>query len=399
MLKRILTLSLLSTAVALAACAPFKATGEYSDVRGKVSSLYFNGPLANASVSIPQYSINVKTDENGYFEIRGLPTKWLELEITHPSHQALKRAVHIEPYGSKYIEVYTDKTNQPDSHKVVFERNYDIWTSDIYGQNQTSLTGKQDRKLYRSFPVWSKDKSQISFIGTEVSQEVTLDDDGVWMMRSDGAMPRRITTLKDSGTMHHLDWSADGNQFLFMFQDRIFVYNYRLGTMINLGTNLTRPGALQTFDAGPVWTQDGTRVVSSAMAMDLSRRMRFDPNPRQIFIGGQLGGTKTQLTSTGDNYGPAVSHDDRKIAYVSTVSGSPELWKMDMDGSNPQQLSYMQSATQVGQPRWSSDDRYILFTTDYQQRYKSNRPKELWAYDTSTGKIHMVTNDAERADG
>lgn len=388
----------LAAVMLLSGFTPIKQTGDYSDVRGHVKSLYYNGPLANATVSIPEYSTNVKTDANGYFEIRGLPTKWLKLEVSHPTHQPIKRPIHIEPFGTKYVELYTDNVNSTSHPKVVFERNYDVWTSDLYGQNQTSLTEKQSRNIYRTYPVWSKDKSQIGYIAFESSSKVSLNDDGVWVMRADGTMPRKMTTVLDVGRIYHLDWSNDGNQFLFMLQDRMFVYNQRYGTQKSLSGVLTRASAFQHFDAGPVWAANGERIVTTSFVVDFNSSFRFTPNQRQIYILDQQGGTRQQLTREGDNYGPAVSHSGRRIAYVSSVSGQPELWTMDIDGSNPQQLTRLK-AGRMGQPRWSADDRYLLFTSDYMQQYKATEPKELWAVNVDTFKVHMVSNDAIHADG
>lgn len=396
MFKRLFAVAAVSL---LAACTPFKETGDYSDLRGRVFSLYYNGPLANATVSIPQYSSNVTTDANGYFEIRGLPTKGaLNLKLTHATHNSLERPVYIAPYGAKYIELYTDQAAAPARPQVVFERKSDIWTTDLYGQKQTPLTLNQPRSLYRTYPVWSRDKSQIGYIAAAPSSQNPLNGDGVWIMRADGTMPRKMTSVNDIGKLYHLDWSADGSQFLFMLQDKMFVYNQRFGTQKSLSGALTRASAFENFDAGPVWTPDGARIVTTAYSADFNTNIRFQPNQRQIYILDQQGGARQQLTRDGDNYSPAVSHDGRHIAYVSTVSGNPEIWVMDINGSNPQQLTYLKSS-RIGQPRWTSDNQTLLFASDYMQQYRSLQPQELWAVDLSSRQSHMVTNDAVHADG
>lgn len=395
MLKRLFAVT--SLLLLMTACTPFKPSGDFSDVRGRVFSRYFNGPLANASVSIPNYSMNVMTDADGYFEIRGLPTKWLEIDVQHPSHQEAKRPVEIQPFGSKYVEIYLDKDQTVEKPLIVFERNFDIWTTDIYGQQQKNLTINQPRTLYRSYPVWSQDKDKIGYIAYEPSSRTALNDNGVWTMRKDGAMPRKLTYVQDTGRIHHLDWAGD--RFLFMLQDRIFVYDQRLGTQYSLSGNLiTRGGAFDNYNAGPVFAADGTRVVTSAYAADFSTNVSSSSRSRQIYSLDEQGGTRRQLTTDGDNYAPAVSHDGSKIAYLSTVSGQPELWTMNINGSDPQQLTFMK-AEQVGQPRWTSDDQYLLFTSSYMQTYRSKIPRELWAVDLISRKSHMVTNDALHADG
>lgn len=397
MLKRLLAAAALLGMIT--ACSPFNPSGEVSDVRGRVFSQYFNAPLENAIVSIPNFSKNVRTDANGYFELRGIPTKWTEIEISHPNHQHLSRELHIEPFGAKYIEFRMNKeAPTANSPKIVFERNYDIWTSDIYGNAQKNLTGKQPRNIYRTYPVWSAKKDNIGYIAYEASQRVTLDDDGVWVMRADGTMPRKMTSVIDVGRIYHLDWSQDDNKFMFMLQDKIFVYNHRYGTQKSLSSALTRPSSFDNYNAGPVWTADGNKIVTTAYNVDFGINYRYTPNLHQIYIMDQQGGTRKQLTFEGDNFAPAVSHDGQKIAYISTMGGSAELWMMNIDGSSPEQITFMK-ANKIGQPRWDSHDQYVLFTSDYMQRYKSLYPKELWAVDTLTRDVHMVSNDAIHADG
>jgi len=382
----------------LAACTPFKPTGEFSDIRGQVFSTYYNGPLQNALVSAPKYTKTVRTDADGYFEIRGIPTQWTELEITHPTHQGLQREVMIEPYGTKYVELRLSNTQANTQQEIVFERNFDIWTTDVYGQEQHNLTGKQTRKIYRTYPVWSHDKTQIGYIAYQGSQRLPMGDDGVWLMRADGSMPRKLTTVMDVGRLYHLDWLPGSNRFLFMLQDRTYSYDNDLGVLKALSGNLNRPSALEKYDVGPVWTPDGKQIVTSAYNVDFDTNFRFSPNLRHIYLMTEQGSSRRQLTKEGDNYAPGVSHNGKKIAYISTLSGQPEIWTMDIDGRNPQQVTYMK-ASKVGQPRWSADDQHILFTSDHMQTYKSLQPKELWRVNVVSGKFHMITSDALRGDG
>ncbi len=391
------SLALFFGLLTLVACSGIKPSGDYSDLRGRVFSLYFNSPLENATVSIPGYGKQVTTDSEGYFELRGLPTKWMQVEINHRSHQELQRQVHVEPFGAKYVEFYVDNSIREREPRVVFERNFDLWTTGLYGQKQQGLTLNQSRNVYRTYPVWAKNKRQIGYIAYENSRSVTLEDDGVWIMNQDGTMPRKLTGVRDVGRLYHLDWVSDTGKFAFMLQDRIFTYNANTGAQQSISGTLTNAGTLDNFDVGPVWIPGTDKMLSTAYSIDLGTNYQFDPNLRQIYVLNQKGGERAQLTREGDNYGPAVSHTGEKVAYISTASGDPEIWVMDIDGTNAQQVTFMK-AGKVGQPRWSEDDNYILFTSDYMQQYRSRYPRELWALDLLTGKTHMVTNDAVRAD-
>lgn len=395
MLKALLSLSCILT---LTACSGFKPSGDYSDLRGRVFSLYFNGPLENATVSIPAYGKQVVTDSDGYFELRGIPTEWVDVTISHTSHSDITRPVHIEPMGAKYVEFYSDKNVRLRKPEIVLERNFDIWTTDIYGQNQKGITLNQARNMYRTYPVWNSNKTKVAYIGYMNSSQTTLDADGVWMMNANGTMPRRITGVRDIGRLYHLDWNADDRNFVFMLQDRIFLYDLEKGDQMSVSGNLTQSGILDTYDVGPVWVPNTNSLLTTAYNINLQTNYSFEPNFRQIYTLDKRGGKRTQLTTEGDNYAPAISHSGDRVAYISTASGDPELWSMSLNGTNRKQLTFMK-ATKIGQPRWSADDNYILFTSNYMQQYQSRVPKELWALDLLTGKVHMVSNDALHADG
>lgn len=392
-IKSIATLALSLLAVA---CTPFKPSGEFSDIRGRVVSLHYNAPLANATITIPSLSTSVKTNEKGEFYLNGLPTDWVDADITHQTHQSLKRQIKVEPYGTKYLEIWMD-TTAPTKTDILFEREYDIWKSDKYGMKQVNLTGSQTRRLYRTYPVWTPKKDKIGYIAYDSSTKLTVQD-GVWTMSADGTMPRQITSVNESGRLYYLDWSADGNQFAFMLQDRIFVYNQQLGTLKGLNNLMARAATLGTFNMNPSWTPDGRQLVFTNHTSSISANFRADPNQRQVFIMDREGGDHRVLTREGDNYGAIVSHNGKKIAYISTITGQPEIYIMDINGTNPRQVSYLRSQ-RLENLRWTQDDQTLLFNSDYMQKYKSFLPKETWMIDQDGRNLHMITNDAVHPDG
>lgn len=380
----------------LISCRGFNPTGDYSDLRGRVMSLYFQSPLSQATVSIPGQNISVKTDEQGYFSIPNLPTKRLELEVESPNHLALKRAIRIEPYGAKYVELWQDQ-KPAGPQEVVFERDYDLWSTDVYGLKQINLTGGQDRRLYRTYPSWSSDKKQVAFIGFDASRQM-LTDDGIWVMRADGTMPQRLVTINESGRFYHLDWALEGNQFVFMLQNRMFVYNRASGSTRGVSSLLARSGSFETYDIAPSWTPDGRQIVFTAHHFDLSINTRTDPNTRQVFILDYISGQTKPLTFHSENYSPAVSHDGKRVAYVSLSSGYPELWVMNLDGSNPKQLTFFKSK-RMAYVSWMPDNQHILFNSDYMQHYRTEVPKETWIIDRDGNNARMVSNDSLHPDG
>lgn len=87
--------------------------------------------------------------------------------------------------------------------------------------------------------------------------------------------------------------------------------------------------------------------------------------------------------STFDEFGPAYSPDGTKLMFVSTRSGTEELWIADADGGNVRQMTSLRWC--VGQPRWSPDGTRVAFTVDH-----GGRP-DLYLLDVRTGEVTPLT--------
>ena len=78
-------------------------------------------------------------------------------------------------------------------------------------------------------------------------------------------------------------------------------------------------------------------------------------------IGGPNPGEGQNLITSSHAQGsPQYSADGAKVAFVSTRSGSAEIWVSAADGSNPVRLTSV-GGYRVGTPRWSPDGRFLAF--------------------------------------
>ena len=115
-----------------------------------------------------------------------------------------------------------------------------------------------------------------------------------------------------------------------------------------------------------------------------------------IWIADPDGGNRKQLTANGAmNFAPAVSTDDRYIAFVSWREGKKQVWRMNLDGSN---LIRLTSGLSDGVPSFTPDGRWVVYTA-----YDGVKP-ELWKVSSDGGvpeKIsdHVTTVAAVSPDG
>lgn len=101
------------------------------------------------------------------------------------------------------------------------------------------------------------------------------------------------------------------------------------------------------YDAWPSWTPDGKLVYTTWSGGN------FDLNLIDL-----RGGESRQLTAnSGSNRISSVSPDGRYIVFISDRAGSPNVWRMDMDGGNAKRLTDKNDAS----PTLSPDGQWIAY--------------------------------------
>jgi Tol biopolymer transport system component len=99
----------------------------------------------------------------------------------------------------------------------------------------------------------------------------------------------------------------------------------------------------------PTWTTDG-KIIYPYKTVGGGDLYLIDPAT----------GDRKQLTAdTRSNLDPMVTPDGRYIVFVSDRSGSPRIWRMNVDGSDPRELTHEQEAQDV---TVSPDSQWIAFT-------------------------------------
>ena len=113
----------------------------------------------------------------------------------------------------------------------------------------------------------------------------------------------------------------------------------------------------------PIWSPKGDNIAYLSFGEDRSN---------QIFVANADGSGQKQLTSTispqiwpgwppDGNASPKWTPDGKKIVYVSHENGKPEIFIMNVDGSNKTRLS--EAEFRGENPEVTPDGKYILFTS------------------------------------
>jgi Tol biopolymer transport system component len=91
------------------------------------------------------------------------------------------------------------------------------------------------------------------------------------------------------------------------------------------------------------------------------------------------------IASTRADYNAQYSTDGSRVAFSSDRSGNSEIWVCNGDGSNPVQLTSLESHS--GTPRWFPDGRRIVFDSQKDGQF------EIYVIDTDTRVPRRLTSD------
>ena len=181
----------------------------------------------------------------------------------------------------------------------------------------------------------------------------------VYGMNVDGSNPTPIGDASLGGFTAR--YSPDGQKIVFVvsvldptspvgYRYQLFVMNADGTNPINISNNLLR------HHYTPAWSRDGSKIAFVSSVLDFSVGaelwlMDADGSNQHLVYGNP---------GVAGAYVPTFSPDSSKIAFSNDVDGDDEIYVINVDGTNLQQLTH-NTASDYG-PDWSPDGTKIAFT-------------------------------------
>lgn len=196
---------------------------------------------------------------------------------------------------------------------------------------------------------FSPDGKQIAFF-----RNFSRSARDVFTIPVGGGSPRQLTF--DKRPLYGLTWTSDSREI---------IYSANLGGGPNLWRISAKGGAPERLNFGvspsnPVISRRGDKLAWTENYIDTNiyryEGAGFGDSGAPL----KLAAPQRLIFSSREDHSPQISPDGARIVFVSTRTGSDEIWAGDRNGGNLRQLTSFDGSP-TGTPRWSPDGRWIVF--------------------------------------
>ncbi|HEY2676517.1 MAG TPA: S41 family peptidase [Steroidobacteraceae bacterium] len=185
---------------------------------------------------------------------------------------------------------------------------------------------------------------------------------------------------------HYQDWdvrwpSADGlGQIIYELDGELHVYETRGGQ--DRALSILVPADITTRRPQQVNAADN--IESTAISPG-GERVAVVARGDVFSVPVEFGATRNLTHSSNAHEREAAwSHDGKRLAYVSDISGEEEIYVQSQDGNSPAVAVTQNSSTRYLAPAWSADDKRIAF---------ADSANHLYVVDVAARKRSVVAHD------
>ena len=266
-----------------------------------------------------------------------------------PFYEALRETPSVGWWGGWHLDgrhvLYIDR-----------QRETGLWLVDVEGREPPRLLFEYAPDAAAISPDGQTLAYAVRNWSPELDQPVQVEY-ALWLARSDGTDARRVVKIPPGMGIAHIVWSPDGSRLAFVHDSELRVIQAD-GTGERL---LSRHWAAGWGFAPPVWSPDGQTLAFPALEGEMGSDA-FSEAGTYRYVGIHLvdvaTGRERRLLpdeATG-SLSPAWSPDGSRLAFLSTRSGSPQMWTIGADGSGLAQLT-TGDAWRSG-PAWLSPEEH-----------------------------------------
>jgi Tol biopolymer transport system component len=291
----------------------------------------------------------------------------------------------------------TESITRPEDRFTTSSR---IWAVKLVTGEKRLIT---DRDAVQ--PSWSPHGRRIAFWGIDAAGQRDL-----WTVAADGSPGKNapVAVTHDAATDWSPAWSRDGKHLYFCSNRGGSMNVWRIAVDEDSGRTLGEAEPLTTpsADSGQISVAGSRMAYVQQMFNANVQRFSFDPQSETVAAGplpvtqGSKQATRPDISPDGlwiaftsfghhedlyavaidgsglrqlaeDGYkdrGPRWAPDGKRIAFFSNRSGNWQIWTVNSDGSNLQQVTRLEAAN-VAWPVWSPDGNRLAYTIFGRQAY------------------------------